>query len=371
VGTTAVVSSADTADTRATLVATLQKQQIGCAGLGSEFYARLVGHLIDDVGVGGPVWDVLAPYAAAPFSDAYALRVLGGVHLRVLAGRAPELAAHYPSTGGDGDADAVWPAFRALLADGCPEVVDALRRPPQTNEVGRSASAIGGFLEVARATGLPLRVLEIGASAGLNLRFDRFRYEQGGAGFGPSDATLRFADCWPDGAPPFAVPMSVLERAGCDVDPIDVATDAGALTLCSYVWPDPPERMARLRAAIAVARAVPATLDRADAAEWLAARLAEPRPGVATVVFHSVMWQYLPEPTRTAIAGSLADSGLRATPDAPVAWLRLEPPLPAMTHTELRLTLWTGSATPVGLHLADAGFHLGPVHWHPNPDVRT
>ncbi len=201
-----------------------------------------------------PCGDVLGPHASAPFTDAYPTPLLGGVHRRVLAGDAPDLGVHYPSTGGDGDADAAWPAFGALLAAGCPEVVDALRRPPQTNEVGRSASALGGFLEVARATALPLRVLEIGASAGLNLRFDRFRYEQGGAGFGPTDATPRFVDCWPDGAPPFAVPMEVVERAGCDVDPIDVATEAGALTLCAYVWPDPPERMARLRAAIAVAR---------------------------------------------------------------------------------------------------------------------
>ncbi len=42
-----------------------------------------------------------------------------------------------------------------------------------------------------------------------------------------------------------------------------------------------------------------------------------------------------------------------------------------MTHTELRLTLWTGTDAPIERHLADAGFHFGPVHWHPNPDVRT
>jgi hypothetical protein len=360
-----------TADARAALLAVLEKQQVGCAGLGSAFYARLLGHLIDDAAAGGPVWDVLGPHAGEPFTAAYPLRLLGGVHRRVLAGDAPDLGAHYPSTGGDGDADAAWPAFRALVAAGCAEVVDALRRPPQTNEVGRSASSIGGFLEIARATGLPLRVLEIGASAGLNLRFDQFRYEQGDAGFGPRDAEPRFVDCWPDAVPPFAVPMVVEERAGCDVDPIDVATDAGALTLCSYVWPDPPERMERLRAAIAVARRVPATVDRADAAEWLAARLAEPRAGLATVVFHSVMWQYLPGPSRDAITATLNAAGRAATPEAPVAWLRLEPPLPAMTHTELRLTLWTGPTAPIEQHLADAGFHLGPVHWHPHPDVRT
>ena len=145
-----------------------------------------------------------------------------------------------------------------------------------------------------------------------------------------------------------------------------MSTADGADTLCAYVWPDPPERLARLRAAIAVARRVPAALDRADAAEWVAARLTEPtRTGVATVVFHSVMWQYLPDATRAAITASLTRAGAEASPDAPLAWLRLEPPLPAMTHTELRLTTWLGPGVREERHLADAGFHLGPVHWHP------
>jgi len=349
-------------DPRAVLLATLEKQTVGCTALGSEFYAALLGHMADDVRAGGPVWTVLAPHAAAPFSDAYVLRVLGGVHRRVLAGDAPDLAVHYPSTGGDGDARAAWPAFRALLAAGCPEVDDALRRPPQTNEVGRSASAIGGFLEIARVTDLPVRVLEIGSSAGLNLRFDHFRYEQGDAAFGPADAPVRFVDCWPDGHPDFSVPLTVVARAGCDQDPIDVGTDTGALTLASYVWPDPPERLARLQAAIAVAASVPATVERADAAAWLAARLAEPAvPGTATVVFHSAMWPYLPAATQAEATRLIRAAGARATDDAPVAWLQLEPPLPAMTHVELRLTLWPGGEER---HLADAGFHFGPVRWH-------
>ena len=355
-----------TDDARAALRATLELQQLGCGALGSAFYATLLGHMVQDLDADGPVWSTLAPFATEPFPAAYPLRLLGGVHLRVLTGCAPELAAHYPSTGGDGDADAVWPAFAALLAAGCPEVDELLTRPPQTNEVGRAASMIGGFLEVARVTEMPLRVLEIGASAGLNLRFDRFRYEQDGVGFGPVDAPLRFADCWPDGAPDFAVPMQVLDRSGCDIDPIDVTTADGADALSAYVWPDPPERLVRLRAAIAVAREVPAVVDRADAAEWLAARLAEPPPpGVVTVVFHSVVWQYLPDATRAGITAAILGAGAAATHDAPLAWLRLEPPLPAMSHAELRLTVWPGSGPPEERHLADTGFHLGPVRWHP------
>ena len=44
---------------------------------------------------------------------------------------------------------------------------------------------VGGFLAVAAHTGLPLRTFEVGASAGLNLRWDRFFYEARGATWGP------------------------------------------------------------------------------------------------------------------------------------------------------------------------------------------
>src|SRR5262249_54255284 len=150
----------------------------------SRFYDSLLTSMAADAARGGPSARLLEPYAPNLVDDAYALRVMGGIHFRVMRGAEPALAAHYPSTGGDADADAAWPRFRALLEEPRPELVAALRHPPQTNEVGRSASMLVGFLAVADELGLPLRVLELGASAGLNLQFDRYRYGQGGSGFG-------------------------------------------------------------------------------------------------------------------------------------------------------------------------------------------
>jgi hypothetical protein len=89
------------------------------------------------------------------------------------------------------------------------------------------------------------------------------------------------------------VSTRIEERHGCDTSPIDPSTDEGALTLQSYVWPDQMERFRRLTAAIDVARRVSAPVDHANAADWIEAALAGGVSGVATVVYHSIVWQYL------------------------------------------------------------------------------
>src|SRR5207249_9826000 len=141
----------------------------------------------------------------------------------------------------------------------------------------------------ASETGLPLSLAELGASAGLNLRWDQYLYLADDAAFGDPDSPVRFEDPFPQGHPAFDVTVDVADRWGCDLQPVDPTYDEGRLTLLSYVWPDQPDRIERLRGALEVARRVPATVERADALEWLRIHLASPRPGTATVVFHSVV----------------------------------------------------------------------------------
>jgi hypothetical protein len=341
------------------LVGVIRVYELACNGMGSPFYGDLLGRMAGDVAAGGPVGRFLSDRLDSTYEDAVPLRLLGGVHRLVLADRAPELAARFPSVGGDGDAAAAWPALLATLdADG-DAVRDALTRPPQTNEVGRSAALVGGFLVVARDTGLPLRVLEVGSSAGLNLRFDRYWYESDGVSYGEPASPVRFSGLWAEGHPPFDAPITIAERRGCDRDPIDAGTEGGRLTLLSYVWPGQTERFTMLRAALDVARDVPVALDRADIPDWLARQLDEPVPGRATVVFHSIVWQYLTDAERATAEAVLATAGNRATADAPLAWLRLEPS-PDLTHTELRVTTWPGGEDRL---LARGHYHLGPVEW--------
>ncbi|MGH7893372.1 MAG: DUF2332 domain-containing protein, partial [Candidatus Binatia bacterium] len=270
----------------------LRLQATYCTRLGSPLYAYLLERAAEDVVAGGPVAAVLAGYPHAPVASAMALRLMGGVHRLVLTGEASALAAHYPSAGGDGDPEGAWSAFHALVTARTERLRRLMEHGVQTNEVGRSAALVGGFLTVASETGLPLRCLEIGTSGGLNLRWDHFRYEAGDQGWGDPSSGVVLGD-FQAGAPPFDTAVSVVERSGCDPAPADPTTDAGRLTLLSYVWADQTDRLARLRAACEIARRVPATIVRANAADWLEKVLARPVAGVATVVFHSIVLQYL------------------------------------------------------------------------------
>jgi hypothetical protein len=353
------VGSGIVTDAVESLAENLRLQARGCELLGSPFYARLLELMIVDLEAGGPVWSLLGPHADETFGAAYPIRLLGAVHHLVLSGGAPALAAHFSTTGGDGDADAAWPLYRDVLAAAPASVIDILGRPPQTNEVGRSASLAGGLATVARDTRLPLRLLEIGTSAGLNLRLDRYWYEQDGVGWGDPQTAVRFVDLWAPGRPPFESGAVVATRRGCDRDPIDASTPDASLTLLSYVWPGQDARFDTLRAALHIAGAFPITVDQADAVEWVPSQLAEPHAGLATVVMHSVFWQYLSPDARASIIASLGAAGARATADAPLAWVRLEPSESGRS-LELRRTLWPGNEERV---LAKAGFHAGRVTW--------
>ena len=335
----------------------LRVQAEWCARLGSPLYGLLCARAADDAEAGGPTAVVLEGHEHDRPASALALRLMGAVHRLVLAGEAPALAHYYPSAGGDADGADAWPAFRALLEERREDLRVLIENGVQTNEVGRAAALAPGFLTVAHETGLPLRILEMGTSAGLNLRWDRFRYETAERAWGDAGSPVVLRDAWETPVPPFATSTTVVERAGCDPSPVDPTSDEGRLTLMSYVWPDQRERFALLRGAIEVARRVPADVERASAVDWLPRRLAAARPGVATVVFHSIAIAYLERAAREQAVGAIAGAGARATRNAPVAWLRMEP---GGEQAEVRLTVWPGGDERL---VATTGFHGRGVRW--------
>lgn len=324
----------------------LREQGKTCAAFGSLLYGDLLEHAARDVEVGGDaIFDLLAPHdAPSSRSGALALRLMAAVHRLVLTGAAPALLPHYPSVGGS-EPDA-WPAFQRVVIEQQQRLVSLVALPCQTNEVGRAAALAFGFLEVAAATALPLRLLEVGASAGLNLRFDHYRYGGGGASWGPRESPVDLVGLWQES--PVALPeIGVAERSGCDPRPVDPATPDGRLSLEASIWADQTARFARLRGALEVARRIPARVEQESVDLWLPRQLATPRPGLASVVYHSIVQEYFSDAVRAAFLACLVEAGARATEEAPLFWVRLEPVSDPELRYAVTLTSWPGGAERV------------------------
>lgn len=287
-------------------------------------YADLLERLADDAAAGGPAAEVLAGHEDDPGPSALGLRLLGSVHRLVLERRAGALGTFYPSVGGSWEPGQGWAVLRGLLAQQPDAVREWLDRPPQTNEVGRAAALVGGLLHLPDAMRLPVRLHEIGASAGLNLLADRFGYvDAAGTTFGDPTSAVRLDDAWQGRALRPWTDLGFVERVGCDVMPVDARSPQGRLTLTAYVWADQVVRLERLRGALQVAARHHVEVRRLGAAELV--RSMDLRLGAVTVLWHSVMWQYLERTEQNAVTAALTSLGERATADAPFVHLFLEP----------------------------------------------
>lgn len=328
-----------------------------CGKHGSPLYEYLLNHCADDYEQGGLLRELLEPHQDDPRGSVLALRLMGAVHRLVLEGRAPELARLYASLDGSSLPAEAWPLFLKTLKEHLQALRELICLPVQTNEVGRCGALLGGFLLIAHRTRLPFSLLEIGSSAGLNLRWDHYRYTWQGCAWGDLTSPVVLENVFaPNAAPPLA-PVTVAERRGSDPRPIDPASREGRLTLLSFIWPEQHERRRLLEGALKVAAAVPCAVDQAHAADWLKSQLSAPLEGTATVLFHSIVWQYLSHDEREQVTEIIEAAGAQARPTAPLAWLRMEP---GKESAEIRLRIFPGFADRL---IATAGYHLGQARW--------
>ncbi|MGR3467948.1 MAG: DUF2332 domain-containing protein [Shimia sp.] len=343
------------------LRAAFESQGRACANLGSPFMGRLMPLIPDLLDPATPVGARLLdwPGDVAATGDSVPLRLAGALHALQLTGADPALSAVYPPAHASDTALAAQVA-RALTEHEA-HILHWLDSPPQTNEVRRAAVliAVGHWL-TARLR-LPLITSELGASAGLNLPWDFFHMQAAGLTLGPEGSSVRLAPEW-RGMAPTLCPPYIHEARGVDLNPLDPVADA--LRLQAYLWPDQPERLARTRAAIAIASAPdsPASVDQGDAVEWLRTRLDQPA-GFTHLVYSTVAWQYLPEARRAEGAALIAAAGARATAQNPLAWFRMEPDA-TPRGAGLLLRLWPGDLT---IPLGRVDFHGRWVEWAAPP----
>ena len=344
-------------DPEPTVRAAFRQQALACESLGSPLMARLMAGLADRLLPGNPVADRVLGWTGDPSAgaDSVPLRLAGGLHALVLSGADPDLARAYADSAADLAADPTAAALAAMPRH-ADLLLDWLASAPQTNEVRRSAVLIATAHWLTARFSLPIVLSELGASAGLNLLWDRYALTVRGQTYGPQAPALTLTPDWTGPLPP-AVAPKVIARRGVDLSPPDPVADR--LRLLAYLWADQPDRIARTRAALDLAARIRPQVDRGDAAAWLETRLASRRTGALHLVTHTIAWQYFPKATRSRALAALDRAGAAATATAPLARLGME----ADGNTPgaaLTLTLWPG---PTVIPLGRADFHGRWVAW--------
>jgi hypothetical protein len=344
----------------------LRAQAADCRSLGSPLYGGLLEHAATDLDAGGPTAALLADHLADRGPGLLPLRLLGGVHAHVLSRQAPELALYYPSVGGTADpgrdAELAWPSFRAVLHEHAATLRPWLDRAPQTNEIGRGVALVGALQHVVAEADLPVRLIEVGASAGLNLRADLAYITGAGTTHGDPASPAQLLDAWRGAPPPAAVPR-IVERTGGDLHPIDATTTAGRLRLTAYVWADQVARIARLRGGLDLAARTAVDL-RAEPAAATLGRVAV-TAGHWTVVWHSVFRQYLSDTEYDAMIATIRAVADTATAEARFAHVFAEPAERSGDGAvEVVLTTWPGGQRR---QLGVAAAHGIPTTWLDRP----
>ena len=314
----------------------------------SPLYAALMTAMADDWDAGGPTRAVCAGWQDAQPGSVVQLRLLAGLHRIVLRGDAPELAAYYRNVGGTLAPDTAWPVARDVVVEHVDELRAGLELAPQTNEVGRAAALAVGLADAVWRSGVErVRLLEVGASAGLNLLVDRYAVRlDDGRVLGDPDSGLLL-----DGAhgPIEPAPLEVVERRGCDLSPIDAGSRDGGLLLSSYVWPDHAHRFERLQGALAIARTDPPQVEAASAGEWLERVLADqPADDVLTVVWQSITRMYWPADELARVQAALDHAGGR---------------LPRLAHVAMEYGAAQDGAQPPSRSGVTASRTAGALSW--------
>lgn len=336
----------------------------------SPLYARLMSAAADDLEAQGVVTELFDGIPSPPGSVPQ-LRLLAAMHQLVLSGGAPELARFYPSAGGHEPPEHVWEVAGArALRDNFDWIRARLDRTVQTNEPGRSAVLFAVLLWLTTRYERPVRLLEVGASAGLNLLLDHYCYVIDGESLGDPSSPVRFEEPWqPRPALDIrqaAAQLRISARAGCDRAPLDPGDPEDRLRLISYIWPDEPERIDRIQSALDLAATrEPVPIATSDASDWLPQALAERRADELTVVWHSLFRQYVTpgewaEIEQTIISAQLDD------PARPVAWVGMEP---GFDHTAGIVVTLREHPSQAPETLARANDHGPIVVWRQEPDV--
>ncbi|HEY5989344.1 MAG TPA: DUF2332 domain-containing protein, partial [Streptosporangiaceae bacterium] len=206
--------------------------------------------------------------------------------------------------------------LRDLVSQSRAELTEViLARRTQTNEPARCATLLPALVQLPE----PLALIEVGASAGLTLLFDRYSYDYAGHRLAGSDPHAPALRCQPRGPVPLPRRIPAITwRAGLDLNPLDVTSEDDVRWLSCLVWPGEGDRGQRLAAAIASARRDPPVVYGGDLLTDLPALAAQAPAGATLVIYHSSVLCYVSPDKREQFASTVPSLG--------AIWLSSEAP---------------------------------------------
>lgn len=266
---------------------------------------------------------VLDLYDVVPGHRRLPVLLLAAVHYLVLDGVDGHLKAIYSDSSSQEAVDSVGDAFVSFCENNSHELRNLMRdRCVQTNEANRCVGLLPALMEAHRSSGKTLALLDLGASAGLNLLFDRYRYQYTNSPvIGSPGATVRL-HCEVRGRAPRLDPVapSTDFRAGIDLDPIDVNDPDERRWLQACIWVGEVAREQRLDAALELAQREWRDVRRGDVIEELPELLDEVPSGAELCIFSSWTMWWMREEDRTRLFDVIQDIGNTR----PVWWITME-----------------------------------------------
>jgi hypothetical protein len=284
------------------------------APLAAYFFNSLAREIDDGGELGHLV--VNHPSSATPLAG---VRMLAAAHQLTLRGKTPELAVIldeiiHSKVPADSAYAKAWDLTRRTILGYPDEVSAAMSLPVQQQHPGRASALLQGLAMLAFRR---VRLLEIGACAGLSLAMDRYHWIGSGWEWGdPSSPVELPADGY------WRPRVEIVQRAGCDLLPRDAASPEDRLISQSFVPLEHPAYGQILEQAMVLTGQAGIKIEASAAAPWLRKALSEQADrGVATVVWHSMMWGYLEPDEQREIESILADASSRM----PLARVSFEP----------------------------------------------
>jgi hypothetical protein len=279
--------------------------------IGSPLYARLAEGVHGDE-------DLKALAARAKKGQPHANILFGAVHYLLLRGAEHPLRRHYPDLNGTApEGEDPFPLFRDFVREHRAEIERLVEtRVTNTNEVGRSAVLHPGFRALAAETEMPLHLIEIGPSAGLNMVWDRYgvRYLKGGevvASIAPGAPLVIDCELRGERVPPLGPAPAIGGRAGLELNPVDLSNPEDRDWLRALMWPDQVSRLRRLERAIELFDKERPPIRSGDALDLLSGALAEVALTQTACVYHTIAIYQFSAAMKESLENILIVAGLR------------------------------------------------------------